>query len=368
MKVLLLTRYSRLGASSRLRMMQYLPYLEDHGIKVTVTSLLGDRYLHNLYSGDRRHLSGIIDSYLLRLIALKNVGDYDLLWIEKELFPGLPALGERLLNLLKIPYVVDYDDAIFHNYDRHPNYIVRSLLGRKIDTVMRHAALVIAGSEYLANRARQSGASWVEVIPTVIDLDRYSLEEASVHDDFVVGWVGQPGNVRYLSLIQPALAKLFNTGGVKLKLVGSGPLVLEGVPTEIVDWSEETEVAQIKSFDVGIMPILDDFFERGKCGYKLIQCMACSKPVVASPVGVNREIVQPGLNGFLAETQGDWVEALNTLRTQSELRRRLGQSGRNKVETTYCLQVIAPRLLALLHGAADAASRGSDHVRFCRHP
>jgi glycosyltransferase involved in cell wall biosynthesis len=130
--------------------------------------------------------------------------------------------------------------------------------------------------------------------------------------------------------------------------VGSGPLDLPGVPIEIVNWSEASETAQLHGFDIGIMPLTDDPWARGKCGFKLIQYMACGLPVVASPVGVNCQIVEHGGNGYLAGTEAEWVSALTTLLDDAALRERLGRAGRLKVEQRYCLQKTGPELAALL--------------------
>ena len=129
--------------------------------------------------------------------------------------------------------------------------------------------------------------------------------------------------------------------------VGRGSVprsTLPAVPTEHVPWTEAAEVAAIAEFDVGIMPLADEPWERGKCGYKLIQYMACGLPVVASPVGVNRQIVEHGVNGFLAETPTQWDEALRTLLADPALRQRMGQAGRQKVERQFSLQVTGPKV------------------------
>lgn len=348
MNILLLSRYSRMGASSRVRSYQYLPYLRSYGFRVTVAPLLDDEYLETLYTSKRKHFSSILKGYLKRARYLLTSRHYDLLWIEKELFPWLPAWTEILLARIGVPYIVDYDDAVFHNYDLHPNKLVRVLLGRKIDTVMRQSALVIAGNDYLASRARQAGARWVEILPSVVDLERYPSMCYSTNEIFTIGWIGAPVTARYLRLIRSALAEVCQGGRGRLVLVGSGQVELDAVATEIRPWSEETEVADIQSFDVGIMPLSDEPWERGKCGYKLIQYMACSKPVVASPVGVNKQIVENGVNGFLASTIDDWVRALSVLRDNPELRKSMGKAGRRKVEAMYSVQVTAPRLVSLL--------------------
>ncbi len=345
MKILLLSRYGPLGSSSRLRFYQYLPFLEEHGLQLTVSPLLEDEYVHRLYTGQRQPAIFLARAYAHRLTALLRAKRFDLIWLEKEFLPWLPALAPQLL---RTPYVVDYDDAIFHRYDRHPSRLVRALLGRKIDQTMRRAALVIAGNEYLAARARLAGAPRVEILPTVIDTKRYGITPPDEPGSFRIGWVGAPVTAAYLKLIEPALETLLRQPGTSLTLLGAAHPLAARLPVETRPWSEAGEVPEIQRFDVGIMPLPDEPFERGKCGYKLIQYMGCGLPVVASPVGVNAQIVEPGVNGFLADTQTEWVRALETLRADPALRQKLGAAGRAKVERDYSLAVAAPKLREML--------------------
>lgn len=355
MKVLFLGRYEDMGASTRLRSLQYLPYLKKDGIEVTVSPLLSNEYLRQLYTTRSRSLAPMMQSYFRRFRQLLTTGQYDLVWIEKELFPMLPAWAERYL--VRKPYVVDYDDATFHFYDQHPKGIVRRLMGRKIDVVMKNAALVVAGNDYLAQRAKQAGAKRVENIPTVIDLEKYPYEQNSSQNDtpFTIGWIGSPATAKYLKMIQPAL-KLFcdSHSDVQIMLIGAGDIDLSDLPIQNVAWMEDTEVANVQQMDVGIMPLPDDHWERGKCGYKLIQYMACGKPVIASPVGVNQEIVKEGVNGFLAQNTEEWVAAFKTLYEDVSLRGHMGGSSRKIVEGRYCLQVTAPKLSELLQSASKS--------------
>jgi glycosyltransferase involved in cell wall biosynthesis len=153
---------------------------------------------------------------------------------------------------------------------------------------------------------------------------------------------------KYLDLIRPALVEVCRGGKGRLLFVGSGQIEFEHVAIEIRSWTEETEVSDIQNFDVGIMPLPDEPWERGKCGYKLIQYMACGKPVIASPVGVNQMIIEQGVNGFLA----NWVNALRELRDNVPLREAMGYAGRLKVEKNYCVQVTAPRMAEILRSVA----------------
>jgi glycosyltransferase involved in cell wall biosynthesis len=250
---------------------------------------------------------------------------------------------------------VDYDDATFHWYDAHRNGLMRRFLGQKIDRVMRDAALVIVGNDYLAARARQAGAKRVEFLPSVVDLKRYGsgVRQEEDSEGFTVGWIGSPVTVHYLKLVESALIQVCKNGSTRIIVVGAKRAPLDGLNLETRPWSEDTEVEDIQSFDVGIMPLADTPWEQGKCGYKLIQYMACWKPIVASPVGINQKIVENGINGFLAVTTDEWICALEKLRNNYQCRRDMGKRGRSKVEMEYSLQIMAPRLESLLRSVIE---------------
>jgi glycosyltransferase involved in cell wall biosynthesis len=357
MKVLLLSRYGRLGASSRIRSYQYLPFLEAQGVHVTVSPLFEDSYLHGLYSSQRIDVHFLFQGYLRRVGCLFESRRFDLLWIEYELLPWIPDWAEKVLAAFGIPYLVDYDDAIFHRYDMHPRRLIRLFLGRKINQVMLKASQVVVGNEYLAERARKSGARRVSILPSVVDLSRYRIEKRKSKGIFTVGWIGSPTTALYVESIAPAIKEFAKDRDVRMVLVGSGKVSINGVPSEIREWSEDREVGDIQSFDVGIMPLPNDPWALGKCGYKLVQYMACALPVVASAVGVNKEMVRNGWNGFLAERKGEWVQALNSLYEDASQREEMGMAGRALVGEKFSLQVTAPRLLGLLRTAAGDLRR-----------
>jgi glycosyltransferase involved in cell wall biosynthesis len=349
MRILLLPRYTEAGASSRYRSYMYVQYLREQGHDVTVEPLLSDDYIERLYAERSKSVADIGRSFLHRAKLLIDTSGYDLIFLESEAFPWLPYWFESLLLASRIPYVVDYDDAIFHRYDRHPSGFVRGILGAKIDKIMHRAALVVAGNDYLADRARRAGARRVEIIPTVVDTRQYRCSAPNQEDIFTVGWVGSLTTARYLGQVEGVLQKFCSNGKARLVTVGIRRLRLTDVAMEVIQpWSEEEEVRQLQRFDVGIMPLEDSPWERGKCGHKLIKYMAACRPVIASPVGVNVDIVDHGKTGFLVSSPEEWVDALTTLRGDASLGERLGQAGRRKVEAHYSLEICAPRLVAAL--------------------
>jgi len=352
MNVLALTRYGRLGASSRMRTYQYVPVLKKHGINFHVMPLLRDDYVQRLYAKRSINWIQLAADYLRQALRLINVKKFDLVWIEKELFPNLPAWGEQLFAALGVPYVVDYDDAIFHNYDISNNPLKR-LLSKKIDKVMENAALVVCGNRYLAQRAQRAGARCVETVPTAVELQRYIARTHVKSEQVTIGWIGSPATIKYLHDIVPALQEASIDLPIRVHVIGAN-LDVPGVEVNCLSWSEENEANEICSFDIGVMPLPDSSWERGKCGYKLIQYMACGVPAIASPVGVNNEIVEHGVNGYLALSKADWVSALRRLGTDFRLRQIMGMQGRVLVEQQYCLDVTGPYLAQLLHNVVTA--------------
>ncbi|AFL82355.1 glycosyltransferase [Aequorivita sublithincola DSM 14238] len=347
MKIIYFTKYTRKGASSRLRSYQYFPFLEEAGFSVSVFPLFSDKYLNQLYNGKVSKIT-ILNCYFKRLINLYKISKKTKVVIEKELFPYLPAWAEQFLSFLGINYVVDYDDAIFHNYDKNRNSFIRFLLKNKIDVVMRNSKCVMAGNSYLKSRADEAGAKRVYIIPTVIDLNRYTVQEKDISNtNFVIGWIGSPSTFKYVQEIAPVLKELA-LNGASIHIVGANGDLGFTKNVTFISWNEESEVNNISNFDVGIMPLEDTPWEKGKCAYKLIQYMACGLPVVASPIGMNNEVVHSGENGFLASTNLEWSEALNKYKNNPDLRRRNGKFGKAIVEEGYTVKSRIDSLLEII--------------------
>lgn len=344
----MLTRYSRLGASSRLRALQYVPALSKAGFKIDIAPFFDDDYLNRIYADKR---VGLLASkyYAARVLKLLSKNKPDLIWIEQEVFPWLPWPIERAILGKKVPLVCDYDDAVFHRYDQHNNKAIRQLLGRKIDGLMARANLVTAGNQYLADRAVSVGARHVEIVPTVVDVETYSTRHLPSDDKRSrIGWIGSPSTwSEFMVPILPTLTSIASEHGATIRAVGADHGVHADPEIENLPWSEQAEIELIQGMDIGIMPLDDSPFARGKCGYKLIQYMACGVPVIASPVGVNSEIVKHGVNGFLVKTEADWINSIETLLRDATMRQRMGEAGRKLVEQKYSRQVFGPKVVKL---------------------
>lgn len=352
LRVLALTKYGDKAASVRQRFLQFRSYLEREGFQLETSPLLDNSYLEKTFLSQRVSLTHLATCLVRRFRALCRQRRADILWVQKELFPFVPGTFERALLWRNLPMIFDYDDAIFHQYDQHRNPLVRKLLGRKLEPLLRSADLVICGNAYLRSYAEHFSSN-VEIVPTVLDVAVYSPGPVqSAAGRTTIGWIGSPSTWKYVEPLVPLLREVAEELDLRVRIVGAGAGAPKLPRFEILDWSEHAEVDMIRGMDIGIMPLPDEPWARGKCGYKLIQYMACGLPVVASPVGVNTEIVEHGVNGFLADTHADWLNAIRRLVSDTPLRREMGQRGRAKVERAYSIQVHGPRLAKMFRQLA----------------
>jgi glycosyltransferase involved in cell wall biosynthesis len=337
-RVLALTKYGPLAASSRHRFFDYIPLLEQKGISVTTAPLLSEAYVQDIYAGRSPNIADIARCLLRRASQLCSTREFDVLWIEGELFPRFPALIERVLALCACPYVVDLDDAIFHTYDRHPRALVRGFLGRKIDVVLGRAAVVTAGNDYLAERARQAGAAKVVVVPTTVDVSAYEAARHEAGSPLTFVWIGSPFTERYLKSIEGELDRLLRTLPAKLHLIGAPSSTISLPGTVYRPWTAATEGAELASCDIGLAPSDDGPWERGKCGLKAIQYMAAGLPVLAADVGALPKIVVHGETGFVYRNGEELISYAKTLADDPALRRSVGRAGRRRVAECFSLE------------------------------
>jgi glycosyltransferase involved in cell wall biosynthesis len=349
MRILLLHKYGRKSASFRYRLEQYLPYLKNAGYSYKVESLLTDRYLEHKFKTGKRDWLGYIRVFLHRLSLFWRVRNFGLVIICVEFLPYFPPVFEKYLKWINIPYIFDYDDPVFHYYDLSGNYIVKLAFGKKYATVLSNASYIIGGSPYLVNFSKQFNNN-VIYLPTVVDPSHYNRVKtfSNKRPTFTIGWIGSPSTSIYLNLITPALKNICKQYDVRIVLIGAGNFFIEDVPVEIKTWTEKSEVDLLLEFDVGIMPLTDDLWSQGKCGFKLVQYMACGLPVIASPVGVNTEMVEHGKNGFLASSIDEWIRAFSNLAEDKELCKKMGQHSRITFENEYSLSVTAPKFLSII--------------------
>ena len=350
--VLTLTLYDNLGASSRVRFYQFIPLFEREGHVFLVNTLANERETARTYSRNRSVWS-FFRSVIARVKFVRQNRHANLLWLEKELVPWLPWSIERFLYPRNIPIVVDFDDAVHHRYDHHSNTLVRFLFRDKIPSIMRKASTVVVGNEYLYDYARLCGAKNVTIVPSVIDTRKIQPHNAEQKNDrLAIGWIGSPITAEIylrpkLNLFYEILSK---QNEWVLRLIGAD--LDSNEFTENLKWDLDTENQLLSKIDIGIMPLDDSPWSRGKCGYKLLQYMAAGIPVVASPVGVNIKLIENGKNGFLASTDQEWERSLSSLMFDRELRVKLGKKGRHMVESDFAISSWSEPLLRILTRAS----------------
>ena len=343
MKLLYFSKTSFIGPSSRYRIYQYIPYLREAGIEVTVAPLFKEGWFRilELRSGSLRVAAKTLYALMRLFVRIKDilrVGKYDLYCFEHQAFPYVPAFLEWFAQKLNSNMLLEFDDAIF----------LTPLHGKKMPHLIKMSKHVIVGNNFLRDYVLQFNPK-VTVIPTVVDTDRYKPTKSyRSHGKVNIGWVGLAYNLPYVQKLEETLQKLKKEiGDFKFTVICSKGLALDRVEVVFKQWSYDNEAKDIRNLDIGIMPLVDDEWAKGKCGLKLLQYMACGVPVVASPVGVNREIINDGENGFLAATDEEWFKNLSLLACNEALRRRLGQKGRETVEKHYSLRIWGPRVARL---------------------
>ena len=344
MKIAALPKYEPKGPSARLRFYQFQREFEAAGEEITYYPLFGDDYVESLVKGKRFGPFYILKKYIERARILRTLRNVDLIWLEKELFPWIPGWLEQWLLPRGVPVVLDYDDAVFNIYLHHKSRIIRAIFKNKISSAIRQAQGFISGSCYLDQYAAQSGAEERAFVPTCIRLSDYKLKNSETSDSGAqmptVGWIGTPSSAKNLESIRGALNRVAEKIPFRFLAVGASNLKWESdtFHFEYAPWAEATEVTQICTFDIGIMPLEDTPFNRGKCGFKLIQYMACGVPVVGSPVGENRVIVSDGDEGLLAASELEWEQTLMKLLSDPALRKDMGSKGRATVEVRYSVE------------------------------
>jgi glycosyltransferase involved in cell wall biosynthesis len=356
MNILFLVAHPIEDAGCRYRVYQFLPYLQSAGHVCTVWPFSTPRLFQALRSKGKL-AEKVMQSAccsVRRALELTHLSKFDLVVIHREVFPFLTPLVEKLVFRRHPKVIFSLDDAIYAGHEdvstlNHP-ILYRLKYGRGIDQVFRHSLHVIAGNRILAEYARHFN-SCVSVIPTVVDCARYSSRTQTKGNlPITVGWVGSRSTAPYLKIIEPALISLAkkNVGKVRFRFFGCPEYRLDVCDFESLPFSLATETTDFESLDIGIMPLPDTEWTRGKCAFKAIQYMASGVATVASPIGITSDIVAHNVNGLLAKSTDEWFNALDLLVNDADARSRLALQARQTVEESYSLHVWGPKMVSLL--------------------
>jgi glycosyltransferase involved in cell wall biosynthesis len=338
-KITIFPRYNTMGASSRYRFYLYADRLRASGYDITISSFLDNNYLKRLYTRQRINPLMILKSYLRRFI--KVIFSAKFILLEYELFPYLPYWVSRMF-LFNKRYILNYDDNVWMKYASNP------MLVKKFDRLIKNADCIIAANEFLFKKIGALNPNVVK-IPTVVDLDLYQINFPKF-ERFTVVWIGTPMTYKYLQQITTALRKMSVAVKFELLVVAGNnlrELAIDGVNMRFVEWSPESEVEYLIRSHVGIMPLADDDFSKGKSAFKIIQYFAAGLPVIASPVGENCNIVQHGENGFLVNDTQEWVNALIKLNSSTETYNKTATAARAS-SFKYSIQYYYPTFLEVI--------------------
>ncbi|MEB3203060.1 MAG: glycosyltransferase [Synechococcus sp.] len=348
-KVLGLSLYGSQAASHRVRLAQYRDGLERSEIRLEIQSLLDNNYLRQSFSGFRPSFESLLSAYWQRVGTLVRAGKFDIAIVYAELLPFVPGWVECCL--LSRPFIYDLDDAFYLKYRSGRFRGLNFVLGSKCEYMIKRASAVTAGNTELAGFASRVNQR-VTLLPSVVDTSHYLPAACKANSSFTVGWIGSPSTAPYLQELVEPLEDLAQEMPVRLLVIGGKAPKIAGVEVIESPWNLTHEVELIQQFDVGVMPLPDTDWTRGKCAYKLIQCMSCAIPVIASNVGSNVDVV-PKSSGILVGSSGQWLDGFRVLANNPELRVCMGKCAREWVKRHYSLSVTTPLLASVIRKVYD---------------
>lgn len=330
------------SASQRFRFEQYFTFLERNGYKCEISYLLSakdDRifYARGQYFGKAFIL---LKSIFKRVKDVFRANQYDLIFIQREAFMLGTSFFERRLSKSKAKLIFDFDDAIWINQQTDASANKNFLwLKRpsKTSEIIEVADLVFAGNRYLMDYALRFNPNTV-IIPTTLDTEKYKPSPSQKQTGTVcIGWSGSHTTIEHFTFILPVLRRLKKIfqDKIEFKVVGDKNFAVKDLELQGISWNLEGEITELSTFDIGIMPLPDEPWTKGKCGFKGLLYMSMGIPAVMSPVGVNSEIIEDGVNGFLANSESEWVDKLSLLIENESLRKSMGEKGRQTVEEKY---------------------------------
>lgn len=341
--------------SQRFRFEQYVDFLAEHGFQTTFSPVVRPDEYPLLYAPGNTARKALIFARGLATRIAQSVRriDADIAIVQREAIQLGTTIFESALARSRAKLVFDFDDAIWLA-DTSPANRRMAWLKRpdKVPRLIGLADEVWAGNAYLADYARQCNDD-VHVVPTTVDTDRHRPRDRGRSSaPICLGWTGSASTLKHFDLVVPVLLRLRQRYGdrITFKVIGDGGYREEALGIVGTPWCEQTEIEDLSAIDIGLMPLPDDEWAKGKCGLKALQFMAMELPVVTSPVGVNTEIVSDGVNGFLAGCDNEWFERLSQLIESAEMRRAIGQAARETVVARYSVVSHRDKYLRLLCG------------------
>ncbi|MEQ8810596.1 MAG: glycosyltransferase family 4 protein [Imperialibacter sp.] len=354
MKILFLFPYPLEQApSQRFRFEQYFAALLKAGHSIDSQSFWGEYYWKVLYKKGNalQKAWGLLNGFGRRLQVLGRVLSTDIVFIHREVTPVGPPIFEWVIaKVFRRKIIFDFDDAIWLPNTSESNKIAAWLKWHsKTESVCRWSWKISVGNSYLESYAKQFN-NHVVINPTTIDTEHHRLinkKTKPTNDPIVIGWTGSHSTLPYLDILWPVLEELAKEQMFSFRVISNQPPIATYPWLEFIPWNKETEVDDLAAIDIGVMPLTDDEWSKGKCGFKALQYMALEISTVASPVGVNKDIIKDGINGLMATNTEEWMFALKKLIKSTALRTQLSEEGRRTVENTYSVKANTENFLEL---------------------
>ncbi len=336
--------------SQRFRFEQYMEFLESNGWDYDFSYLISEKDDEVFYRKGYvlRKALIFIKAIFIRIKDVLNASEYDLIFIQREAFFTGTTFFEKRFSQSKAKLVFDFDDSIWLPNVSDANKKLQWLKdGAKTQKIISYSDLVFAGNQYLANYAADYNNN-VVVIPTTIDFSYHQIKSVKNSDKITIGWTGTSTTLGYLEEVMPILEnlKIKYKEKIDFKIIVDVEKEYPSIDAKTTLWDKEDEIGELNKIDIGIMPLPDNQWTKGKCGFKGLQYMALEIPTIMSPVGVNSEIINVGVNGFLADSGGEWFESISKLIDSEQLRKQLGVNAKKTIEERYSVSSQKERYLS----------------------
>lgn len=334
-------RFNR-SPGQRFRCEHFIPILQNQGFEITYANLLNEwddvHFYNKLAYIQKMYI--LCKSFFKRLHHCYMARNYDIIFIYREAFMIGTTLFEQLLRIWGKPIVFDFDDSIWLNDTSEGNKHLAWLKNtKKTNTILKLSDLVIVGNSYLAEYAKHFNTN-VQVIPTTIDTKYHTPTKQPIQKDTIcIGWTGTETTLKHFFTIIPVLQNIQKKYGdrILIKVISNTTFTHPELKVKSIFWTAETEIDELQSIDIGIMPLPNDEWSKGKCGFKGLQYMSLEIPSILSPVGVNTEIIEHGVNGYLASTEHEWEHYISMLIDNADLRKTIGKASRKTIEERFSI-------------------------------
>lgn len=336
--------------SQRFRFEQYISLLEQDNYQIGYFPFLSVKDFQQIYKPGKFFVKiwATVKGFTKRFLQLFQLGKFDIIFIHRESSPvGPPFFEWYISKVLKKKIIYDFDDAIWLQNTSESNKVISGVKRHsKVGKICSWASMVFCGNHFLKEYAENFNSNTV-YIPTTIDTNNHH-NQIKEHRSapITIGWTGTHTTAKYLKEIENILADLQKKHHFKIKLICNKDPEIDHFNYEFIVWKKESEIADLLNFDIGLMPLDDNDWAKGKCGFKALQYMSLEIPAIASPVGVNNKIISDGINGFLPKNMDEWEEKLKQLINDKELRVKLGKEGRKTVTMNYSVSALKEMYLS----------------------